>query len=445
MSFEPSQIFKCVGSGLLSVIGAYEVINAFVSASQSEISNVVGRVLAGVTASKLGVMWAGEDSEIPLSDSLVKHLFSLGAAVAASSAISNLGTSIQRLNVGQALKEIAQFTIGTAGAAYLTTLKTESVVNLYYIGAVSTVGYYASKSAYEDYKKGNYKNCLLKSVASAASAVAALYVMYSQFSPYILPQPPKEMLPIAAQEFLSDHQEEIDFMLTEKRAVGNWSFVGKGVTKKAFSHPDLPNYLLKIAKKPYREYKIPLHHKNLQDARSLIEKLDYKGLAVPQCTLLESPHGPYLIEERFQLTPYLDLADEYRDTKQNDQLNSLIACQHDLNAFSKKTSLCDIDLFSNHNVGVLKRTGGRNQIGLFDLDCSFKDIYEFGTAVIAGTMSWIGYHANALLTWTAPTVIQSNPRLSARQIVVGTIGVLASVCLGASISFRDIMIGLTRT
>jgi hypothetical protein len=163
--------------------------------------------------------------------------------------------------------------------------------------------------------------------------------------------------------FLNDHIEEIEKMYRDKSQIGDWSFLGNGISKIAFTHPDLPGVLIKIPRKAhsvwgYAKSDIEANFEKLKKAKLLVQENNYKHIVIPQSELFETKEGPVALEEKFETVSYHSVADDPEKA----------IAEMELNDFLVNGKYCDIKIQWNHNCGFLKNKKPL-QIGVFDLDC----------------------------------------------------------------------------
>jgi len=153
-------------------------------------------------------------------------------------------------------------------------------------------------------------------------------------------------------------------MYQSKGSIGNWTCIGRGISKAGFTHPDLPGYLVKIpireeAFRADTESDVRTHYNRVQQIRKMSDFFDFKHIILPKTVLFESPNGPYVVEEKFDLMPKEEVS----------QLKFIEDINREFERFLKITRLCDISLRNHHNAGFLNGTQNDPKIGVFDVDC----------------------------------------------------------------------------
>lgn len=170
-------------------------------------------------------------------------------------------------------------------------------------------------------------------------------------------------LPSSWEKFLSNNAADIEQLYTTKRAAGNFKQLGEGISKKVFTHPELPDAIVKIS---YRQSSFwnhgitdgEFHVQKLQSLRANLVRDGYRQVALPNSFLVRTQSGgPVVIEEKVDLSP-----SRFIFTTQSEK--TAIA---EFDDFTRRYQIGDLTPDRNHNSGFLRDK--KDTIVIFDVDC----------------------------------------------------------------------------
>jgi len=163
--------------------------------------------------------------------------------------------------------------------------------------------------------------------------------------------------------FLENHIVDIEQMYESKAPLGYWKKLGKGISKIAFTHPDLPGRLIKIPASKYvhrgwtGDDDLRIHHANLQKIRSRAALFD--RIVLPESYLYPTSKGLIIVEQKLDLLPYEEVPNGPEKTEAMKQFYK----------FKEVANLCDLNPKSNLNAGIVSSLS-HIKVGVFDFDCT---------------------------------------------------------------------------
>jgi hypothetical protein len=181
---------------------------------------------------------------------------------------------------------------------------------------------------------------------------------------------PQETPPPELDSFLKNHESEISEIYRTKNITGSWKKLGAGVSKTAYTHPDM-DFIIKIPHGQshwgYSDSDVTIHYKHLKEAENLVQKNSYDRLTIPEAYLIQNSEGPLVVEkkldvERSSLNAFLN-----KDKK----VTTIALAQ--FKRFMEKSGHCDIIPLLDHNAAFLKNEEA--SIGIFDFDCKTNSDY----------------------------------------------------------------------
>lgn len=180
------------------------------------------------------------------------------------------------------------------------------------------------------------------------------------------------------EKFFEDYQDEIE-QLQDGMKVGQWKELGSGVSKTTFVHPELTRYVIKIQKQSavhwkYNDNNLRAHHRNLGNAKKIIEEGGYKHIVIPESYLIETKRGLIIVERRLDLVKGSAIPET---SLKEAAINELVK-------FIVENGVCDLDHKANHNAEFLKNSEEDPKIGIYDLDCEMSILERMTTKVRAG-------------------------------------------------------------
>lgn len=180
------------------------------------------------------------------------------------------------------------------------------------------------------------------------------------------------------EKFLADYQDEIE-QLQDGMKVGQWKELGSGKSKTTFAHPELTRYVIKIEKQSaihwkYNDNNLRAHHRNLVNAKKIVEEGDYKHIVIPESYLIKTRRGLMIVERRLDLVKGHTIP----------ETPLKVAAINELFKFILENGVCDLDLKANHNAEFLKNSEEDPKIGIYDLDCEMSILERTTTKVRAG-------------------------------------------------------------
>jgi hypothetical protein len=170
-------------------------------------------------------------------------------------------------------------------------------------------------------------------------------------------------LPASWEKFLSNNAADIEQLYTTQTATGNFKQLGEGVSKKAFTHPELPDAIVKISYRQSSHWNHGVtdgefHVQKSQSLRANLVRDGYRQVALPNSFLVRTQSGgPVVIEEKVDLSPARHIF-----TTQSEK--TAIA---EFDDFTRRYQIGDLEPEWNHNSGFLRDK--KDTIVVFDLDC----------------------------------------------------------------------------
>lgn len=404
----------------------FQTFDGAVDLSEGKISEGTQKVIVGTTATYFGASLLN----IPdfSAELFMKYSLYAGSGIAAANGLINLPESIKEGNVYKVAKNISQTAIAATAAVCIEALDTRVIAVAQRASILAFAGYHVSKSGYQDYLKGNYRNGVAKMIVGIGSAAFAGYYVYSK----LCNDQTKSELTADQSSFLVNKQQEIESIYTTKEATGDWVKLGKGISKTAFTHPDLPDSIIKIPN--YSEFSHESHelyYKHLRSVKQLADDYGFQHIKFPQSVLVETAQGPLIIEERLSLLPEWEVL--------NGPLKD--ARISEFKTFTDKSHLCDVALYGT-NAGFINGTSDNPKIGVIDFDCVkyYPENVSKSAAVLIGSLVTINKITQKVLGDNAAKKIMT---------VGAVVGGAASLCapnpnVGLGILAATVGIGLTQ-
>jgi hypothetical protein len=360
-----STVMTAVGIGG-TILGALDLING-------RILKGAKTLFLGMTATNLGGRFQGLD---PNSHStLMKCALGAGTVAVGVQGALRLASAVKQKSVAEIIKGAIQTTTGIAGTAFVYSLDSRILVIAHQASVIALSSSFIAKLGFNDLVKGRYLPGLCKILLGMGGIASAGYYAYRAYSECI----PKDTLSEDQIAFLEAHKAEIEELYQFKTPSGTWALLGKGASKKAFAHPDLPGMLIKIPNGGYRtkndEDDLRLDYTNLEQIRSIAAPFD--RIALPESHLYTTPKRIMIVEQRFDLVDYKtvpDCSDKQEAMKQ-------------FHAFIAAAELCDIDPTGNHNAGIISQTTPL-KIGIFDFDCKNQPVHPVHPVHPVQTWDW---------------------------------------------------------
>jgi hypothetical protein len=165
------------------------------------------------------------------------------------------------------------------------------------------------------------------------------------------------------ESFVKGHKAEVNFIYENKiRAeLAKWKNIGRGAFKFVFTHPELPNTVIKVPGFASRsEEMLKKEYENIQRAKNIVSAKGYHSIVIPDCHLVEIEKGPVLCETKFDFHTGSPLSAE-----------SQAPATKELTDFLSDIGLFDIsmDVHEGHNnVRFLEGSEENPKIGIYDLD-----------------------------------------------------------------------------
>ncbi len=344
-------------AALITCLGTKEAIEGSIDLGGGNLLQGAKKVFVGLSGTNLGARAMGLGDG--MHQEMMKYSLSAGPGYVAVKGLSKLFNGVQQKSTFQVVKGAAQTAVGVAGVVALDALDSKVILVAHQASLLSLISGLIAKSGFSDFRKANYRDGAEKMLLGIGGLACAGYYVYSEIfnDPTLIP----DTLTEEDTAFLTAHRHEIDKLNLNKRPTGSWKKLGKGVSKTAYIHPDMPKSLLKIEHSKYsfwnpEDSDIERSKRNLQFTKQMAEKLNLDSIAFPKSVLIDSGR-PYIFEERFDIEKYSSVPDSHGKLKAEEQLRTLASA----------SGLCDVDLKGNHNAGFIK---GTERIGLFDFDCS---------------------------------------------------------------------------
>lgn len=261
---------------------------------------------------------------------------------------------IQTESLSQTMRCVAKVALGIAGTAAIAYLDHKVIArarNILTCGGISGAIVWSGVKEIKQTWKGIDK--ILVGLVGLAATTYMVYNTYTDLSWWI--SSPGALSMEKCQSFVQSHQDEINQIYETKAGIGDWKRTDSGRSKIAFTHPELPQAIIKIPTySPFRSADdLKLHFDNIQHGRNIIEENRYEYISIPDTYLIPSDKGTILCETKFEFKDSPTYLCEYMATDEFDD-------------FIKKSRFCDIILGMNHNAQFLK---GPCNIGVYDLDC----------------------------------------------------------------------------
>lgn len=341
---------------LIPGIGVAKTLQGFFSLGQGRIQQGVQRVFLGMSVTNLGGRALGLS---PTSHAnLMKYILGVGAATAVGArAAECVWDGIQQKSPVKIIKGILQTTVmGTVGCLYINSLDAKIIVVAHQAALVVLSSSYIGKLGVQDLANGHYTSGAFKLLTAIGGiAAAGFYFYHAGINPSTLA--PEELA------FVESHKSELEYMYDHKEAVGNWELFGKGASKTVFTHPDLPEMLVKIPNSQKGFWGITgdddlrRHYNALEEIKPITEKFNL--IVLPQSHLIEMNQGVLLVEQKLHTVNYDSIP----------QNAEWLAAVNQFTEFVDAAGICDAHLRDDHNAGFIADATNGLRIGVFDADC----------------------------------------------------------------------------
>jgi len=336
------------------------------------------QTLYGLTSINLTGMYFQADEE--RLGRIMKNALLIGISTSTISLISNLRHSVKERNCMQILKDVFKGASGIVAVVAINALDSKVILVaqqaffLFFTAKqIFLYGYHHSQKKNMDSETAFVLNIFI-------SLIAGAYVYDELFDKQRLPTPcfPYNTPNHEQNIFLAKHQLELEYIynITKTGVAENpnfpeitiknssqWHKLSEGTSKAVYTHPDLPNSVIKMANQmgSFRcdTNDLETHYANLQKAGYLVNRSVIHHIKTPKTVLINTPQGPIVIEEKFECSGY----NQFKSSLKNN-------AESNFTAFRRITDLCDFNLESNHNACFLKDTENNPQIGIYDFDCN---------------------------------------------------------------------------
>lgn len=310
-------------------------------------------VFIGMTFANLGGRFQGLDSHS--HSMLMKYTLGAGTGVVGVRGLVRLASGVKQKSVDEILKGGIQTIAGIGTAFVVSNLDARTLVVAHEASILALSSSCIAKQGAQDLVNGRYSRGLCKLLLSLGGIASAGYYVYSTCIH-------KDSLSADQIAFLEAHGAELEQIYENKIALGKWMKLGKGVSKTAFTHPDLPGMLIKIPNNDlgFRgktgEDDLRMHYANFEKIRSIADSFD--RIVLPQSHLYQTSKGLMIVEQRLDFAQLYTVSNGPEKQKAMDQFY----------AFRAAANLCDLDPEVNRNSGIVLSPAPL-KIGIIDFDC----------------------------------------------------------------------------
>lgn len=336
----------------------------------------------------------------------------LRGALTAEAAIVALQGS-ERIDKGESVIEVLkgciQTVTGVAGAALLSTLDARILAAAHQASVIVLPSAFLMKAGLYDLKKGHYGSGLSKVLVGTGGILSAAYAVYSTYQDQTDdPHERQEFLTEDRKVFLEAHKKEIDEIYEKKSPVGEWTQLGRGASKAAFTHPAREDMIIKIPAMHTIGYRTETPDGDLIEDFRNREKFRpiaarYDQILLPSQALYPTSNGIMIVEQKIKGVDFFDIEDSPGTSRALAQFKD----------FLKASDLCDLSPKSSHNAEFLSLDlSSIPTIAIYDTDCILRnqDVALFLTgpiidgaiiiAIAKNTIPWAkNCLARALPTW----------------------------------------------
>jgi hypothetical protein len=332
----------------LNIRGSLDLINGRILSGTKE-------VLLGMISTNLGGRFLGLNSKS--HSKLMKCSLGAGTVAVGMQGALRLGNGVKQKSVAEIIGSGIQTAVGIAGTAFIYSLDSRMIMIAHQASVIALPSTFIVKLGFQDLANSRYPQGLCKILLGIGGVASAGYYVYSEYFHHTL----------SADQiaFLEANEEEIEDMHKYGGPSGNWDELGKGVSKKAYVHPDFPGMLIKIPRcrvgirGSTGEDDLRIHHRNLEQIRPIAAAFD--RIVLPESHLYTTMSGKLMIvEQKLNLVRLNDVSWGPDRTEAEDQFN----------AFEEASGLCDLNLRFNPNAGMIPDTFPQ-KIGIIDFDCRY--------------------------------------------------------------------------
>lgn len=350
--------------------GAYQTFDGLSDIAQGKFKKGADKTSMGYGLLKLASVTQGLNSATEFG--LLQNSVCLGLANAGWQGLIGLKDGVNNRNALEVIQAIAQTALATTGIVCIVPLQADTGHRILNTAVMIHVGYSGINALSDANKERLYKAIfaifigyvMCQPVVVIGQLGAQFYMEFNSFY--------NEPLNADETAFLSQHNHEIEQMYQTGSSTGEWLQLGEGADKRAYTHPDFPSKLLKIPKRIvsiWGEKNAAMqHYEHLEAIRASVKRSDFPNIVIPSAHVLQSTHGPYLVEQKFDVVSVFEGASLLRDNPKVYQ---------EYERFIELNQICDINPYNVHNAGVLSRTESMvPSVAIFDFDCKGK--HHFG-------------------------------------------------------------------
>lgn len=279
--------------------------------------------------------------------------------------VKNLANAVKHLNVKDILYSGLQVGTSAAGAAIVYSLDQKTLMAAYQALGIALPSIAMARMGIDDLVQGHQGKGMCKIMVGLGGIASAGYYAYNTYAYQDLGS---QTLSADQVAFLESHKSEIEQMYQSHKAAGNWTELGKGVSKQAFTHPELPDLIIKIPGDQTvgpltfgGDWNLQQHHANLEQLKPLAAEFD--RVVLPTSHLYPTSQGLLVVEQKLNLN----------NMPSNPTDADMQATIRQFEAFHSQASLCDLHPYSGHNAGILSQTNPP-LVGIIDVDCRYMGI-----------------------------------------------------------------------
>lgn len=394
-----SSVVSNSNSLLLAVAGATETADGITEIGRGNFQKGIEKTIIGLTGANLGMRLLGiQDKTLP---EVMKYSIFAGAIASLVEGVRELSEAIADGNRFSMAFGGAKSIVGIASLSLIKRLDSRIVLVVHQASLLVLAGGFVSKIGIRDLVQGQYKRGIFELLLGAGSIVSAcIYGFNEIMHPHFVEFESRisnnelrmgeldENIPSHVSNFLEAHKNETQRICQFKRPVERWSYLGTGISKKTFTHPELPGFLIKV---PIDENSVWGHEENdvhvnwkfAKIAQTVIDHHDLNRLVIPKSYIIKvQENRMFAVEQKFDFISFEKVADGPLRTEALNQLEKLIAVNR----------MCDISVKTDHNAGFLIGSEDQPKIGIYDFDCRRpsdqidpKEVWEV-LAAIAGNL-----------------------------------------------------------
>ncbi len=328
--------------------------------SEGNITNGAKQVVGGLAAVDLG-SYAMDATAI--TTNRLMHASLLGGAVGViTNGTLRICRGASELDPMQILSGLGQATVGLTIGLGLDSIEDTKMIaiaerTILLVAVSCQISYRGAK----DFVNGRRLKGALEMGLGLGGMIFAGYCVLEEAAARSLFGEPS--LPSSWEKFLSNNAADIEQLYTTQTPVGKFKELGQGISKKAFTHPELPDAIVKIS---YRDSSAwqhgvtdgEFHVQKLQSLRANLVRDGYRQVALPNSFLVRTQSGgPVVIEEKVALAPA-----RYISTTRSEK-----AAFAEFDDFTRRYRIGDLIPIWNHNSGFVE--GKKDTIVIFDVDC----------------------------------------------------------------------------